>query len=76
VACVGTDCDDLNATVRPGVFEVCNHIDDNCDGRVDEGNGPIRYYVDADRDGYGDPKMPLPSSVCTTPVGVPNGTGG
>jgi hypothetical protein len=32
----GGDCDDANAGVHPGVLEVCNSIDDNCDGQVDE----------------------------------------
>lgn len=30
------DCDDENPDVHPGAEEVCNYIDDNCDGRVDE----------------------------------------
>jgi hypothetical protein len=33
----GTDCDDSDPGVRPGAIEVCNAIDDNCDGVVDEG---------------------------------------
>jgi hypothetical protein len=32
------DCNDHDGTVRPGVPEICgNHIDDNCNGVVDEG---------------------------------------
>jgi len=37
----GSDCDDTSATVYPGAPEVCNNIDDNCDGNVDEGLGSI-----------------------------------
>jgi len=40
----GGDCDDSNAAVRPGAADVCNGLDDNCNGVVDEG-------VDADGDG-------------------------
>src|SRR5690606_31765786 len=46
------DCDDSLAPVNPGVPEICNERDDDCDGRVDE--GLLRtYYLDADGDGFG-----------------------
>jgi hypothetical protein len=32
-----SDCDDCNAAVHPGAPEVCNGIDDNCNGQIDEG---------------------------------------
>ncbi len=48
-----TDCDDTRAQVNPGASEVCNVLDDNCDGTIDEGCLP--YFVDADGDGFGDP---------------------
>ena len=32
------DCNDSNAAVHPGASEVCNGLDDDCDGVVDEGN--------------------------------------
>ncbi|MBO6940787.1 MAG: putative metal-binding motif-containing protein [Deltaproteobacteria bacterium] len=32
----GTDCDDFNPAVRPGVPERCNFVDDDCDGSIDE----------------------------------------
>ncbi len=52
----GTDCDDDNAEVNPDGFELCNGIDDNCDGVVDEGL-MAEGYVDADGDGVGDGEL-------------------
>ena len=46
-----SDCDDTNADINPESNELCNGIDDDCDGIVDEDS--IRY-VDLDADGYGD----------------------
>ena len=31
------DCDDLDAAIHPGVTELCNAVDDNCNGEIDEG---------------------------------------
>ncbi len=32
-----TDCDDTSASVHPGASDVCNGIDDDCDGTIDNG---------------------------------------
>ena len=48
-----TDCNDANAAVNPGATEVCNGIDDDCDGLTDEGLTPTTYYADTDGDGFG-----------------------
>ncbi len=43
-ACGGDDCDDLDAATFPGAPEVCDELDNDCDGEVDEGcdgDGPV-----------------------------------
>ena len=50
----GTDCDDEKASTYPGAPEVCNYIDDNCNGEADE-NVLARKYLDRDGDLHGDP---------------------
>ncbi|MBL7924227.1 MAG: HYR domain-containing protein, partial [Bacteroidia bacterium] len=50
---VNGDCDDLNATVNPAAAEVCNGVDDDCDGTADDGQTFLDYYVDGDGDGFG-----------------------
>lgn len=50
-----SDCDDNTTTIHAGATEMCNGVDDNCNGQVDEGVLKT-YYRDLDNDGYGDPK--------------------
>jgi hypothetical protein len=62
------DCNDTNASVNPSAQEVCNGLDDDCDGGRDvNAVDATPWYADADRDGYG-----LGSSVvmaCRAPEG-------
>ncbi|MEC8378946.1 MAG: putative metal-binding motif-containing protein [Myxococcota bacterium] len=52
---VGGDCDDGNSTVNPDSNEICDNIDNNCDGIVDtDAVDAVTFYADADQDGYGD----------------------
>ncbi|MFM7199483.1 MAG: putative metal-binding motif-containing protein [Myxococcota bacterium] len=48
------DCDDTRITVNPDAPELCDGLDNDCDKEVDEGLSPLKYYPDADGDGYGD----------------------
>ena len=52
-ATVGGDCDDSNAAIHPGAVEVCNGVDDDCNGQIDDGLPTGDYYKDGDGDGYG-----------------------
>jgi hypothetical protein len=47
------DCDDGAATRYPGAPELCDGIDQDCDGTADNGLATLNYYVDADGDGFG-----------------------
>jgi hypothetical protein len=50
------DCDDRDAAISPGADEVCNGVDDDCDGQTDigcpygdvdivDGPGPLHFYA-------------------------------
>ncbi|MFL1013650.1 MopE-related protein [Flavisericum labens] len=58
------DCDDGNAAINPGATELCDGLDNDCDGQTDEGLTTIDYYPDMDEDGYGDASA-NPISVCS-----------
>ncbi|MFO0686751.1 MAG: putative metal-binding motif-containing protein [Sandaracinus sp.] len=60
------DCNDASGAVHPGATEVCNGIDDNCVGGVDEGV-TTTYYRDADGDTYGNAAMT--TQACSLPSG-------
>lgn len=63
---VAADCNDGDAAVNPSATELCNGVDDNCDGTVDEGLRST-FYADTDGDRYGDASAA--TSACSTPAG-------
>ena len=73
----GGDCDDEDAAVNPGVAEVCNGIDDDCDGLVDfdDDLSEPTWYGDADGDGYGLDTVTKVAPGCEPPKGYAKAPG-
>ncbi|MEY3214602.1 MAG: hypothetical protein RIT28_5083 [Pseudomonadota bacterium] len=66
------DCDDTEELAWTGATEVCDEVDNNCDGTTDEGL-TTTYYLDADEDGYGNPSRKL--DACDVPDGYTTNSG-
>ena len=73
-ATTATDCDDSDAAVSPSATEICNSIDDDCDGAVDDADTSVdlstgaAFYDDDDGDGYGD--AAASTRACAAPTGT------
>jgi large repetitive protein len=69
------DCDDRDAAVHPSAQELCNGVDDDCDGVVDEDDAfdAVPWYADTDGDRFGDASIPVIS--CRPPAGYVSSPG-
>ncbi|GMV42618.1 MAG: hypothetical protein AMXMBFR64_43340 [Myxococcales bacterium] len=49
------DCMPLDPSIHPNAPEICNEVDDNCNGKIDEEGSEAcsKYYFDGDGDGWG-----------------------
>jgi hypothetical protein len=72
-----TDCDDTTASTNPNASEVCDGVDNDCDGDIDGADSSVdtstgnTYYLDSDNDLYGDAANS--TMACSKPFGyVPN----
>jgi hypothetical protein len=50
------DCNDDDAAIHPDADEICDSVDNNCDGEIDEDAAvdAATFYADSDSDSYGD----------------------
>lgn len=66
---VGGDCNDRDANINPGELEICDGLDNNCNGEKDGATSAdaLSYYYDADKDGFGNASQSLQG--CSAPAG-------
>ena len=70
--CGGDDCNDATYLVNPEAPEICDGLDNDCDGDPDlppPADPPI-WYADGDGDGAGDPDVT--AAACDPPLGYVN----
>jgi hypothetical protein len=76
--CEDEDCDDTDASINTSATEVCDGVDNDCDGYTDDEDTSnsaateTTFYRDADGDGYGTTSS---TTACEAPTGyVTNAT--
>jgi predicted small lipoprotein YifL len=65
------DCYDSDDSIYPGAAEICDDMDNDCDGDVDDADSDVTgvsvWFSDIDADGYGDPDSSI--SSCSPGLG-------
>lgn len=73
------DCDDGNPNINPDAPELCDGVDNDCDGRVDDDDDDVpeealdSWYTDLDGDGFG--SVLTGDKACEGPTGTTNKPG-
>ncbi|MFT5185079.1 MAG: PKD repeat protein, partial [Flavobacteriales bacterium] len=61
------DCEDTDTNINPDADEVCDGIDNNCDGTTDDAIDMPTWYADMDGDTYGNDLIAF--AACIQPSG-------
>jgi hypothetical protein len=61
------DCDDTNAAINTNAVEICDGLDNNCNGQIDDGLPQYIYFSDLDGDGFGGTGLAI-STCSDTPL--------
>jgi hypothetical protein len=65
------DCDDGNDAIYPGAQEICDRLDNDCDGSTDDDDSSVTgqsvWFLDFDGDGYGTDRLTM--EACDAPSG-------
>ncbi|RME25175.1 MAG: hypothetical protein D6798_09540 [Deltaproteobacteria bacterium] len=61
------DCNDRDPNIAPGLDEVCDGKDNDCNGSIDDDPAEPTWYPDGDSDGYGADHPTL--TACSPPEG-------